>query len=100
MVTGRPAMISNSSVKSPRCMGRIFGQRGAAAAFASGADHLAHGEDALAFEEHVLGAAKADAREHRSARAWRASLGRVGIDAHGKMAGFVSPFDQRGKVVR
>jgi hypothetical protein len=38
-----------------------LGQRGAAARLVVGQDHLAHGDDAVALEEHVLGAAEADA---------------------------------------
>ena len=38
-----------------------LGERGAPALFVVGQDHLAHGDDAVGLEEHVLGAAQADA---------------------------------------
>ena len=38
-----------------------FGERLFAVAHVVGQDHFAHGVDAIAFEEHVLGAAQADA---------------------------------------
>jgi hypothetical protein len=54
-------MISNISMKSA-CAGTAAArQRGAAAGLVFGQDHLAHGADALGVEEHVLGAAEADA---------------------------------------
>ncbi len=37
-----------------------LGQGGLAAGLVVGQDHLAHGDDALVAEEHVLGAAQAD----------------------------------------
>ena len=58
-----------------------LGERAPAAGLVVGADHLAHGEDAARLEEHVLGAAQADAlgaevdapAAHRAAcRRWRA----------------------------
>ena len=61
MVTGRPAMISNSSTKSSRCIGSSLASAARRACLVVGQDHLAHGEDALVLEEHVLGAAQADA---------------------------------------
>ena len=54
-------MIANSSTKSLRCIGSSSCQRGAPARLVVGEDHLAHGADAVLLEEHVLGAAQADA---------------------------------------
>jgi hypothetical protein len=51
-----------------------LGQRGAAALLVVGQDHLADGDDAVALEEHVLGAAQADALAP-NLRAWAASAG-------------------------
>ena len=61
MVTGRPAMISNSSTKSARCIGRILASALRPALGVVGQDHLPHGDDPVGLEEHVLGAAQADA---------------------------------------
>ena len=41
--------------------GQQLGERGAAARLVVGQDHLAHGGDARGVEEHMLGAAQADA---------------------------------------
>ena len=61
MVTGSPAMISNSSMKSLRCIGRILASAARRPSSFVGHDHLAHRDDAVGLEEHVLGAAQADA---------------------------------------
>ncbi len=61
-------------------------------------DHFAHRVDAVALEEHVLGAAQADSR-----RAERDGvlglLRRVGVGAHGHARGRVAPFHQLLKVL-
>ena len=58
-----------------------LGQRLAPALRILGHDHLAHRDDAVALEEHVLGAAQADAFGAEAARGAR--VGRcVGIGAH------------------
>ena len=54
-------MISNSSTKSSRCIGRSLASAVAPALLVVGQDHLAHGDDAVGLEEHVLGAAEPDA---------------------------------------
>ncbi len=64
-------------------MGRIFASAVRRPLFAGGADHLAHGKNALALEEHVLGAAKADA-ERAECASLASILRRVGVDAHGQ----------------
>ncbi len=62
-----------------------------------GHDHLAHGDDALAVEEHVLGAAEADALGAEAARVL--GIGRrVGIGAHAHRAHLVGPAHQRREI--
>ena len=56
-----PAMISNSSMKSLRCMGRSLASAARLPSVVVGEDHLAHRHDAALLEEHMLGAAKPDA---------------------------------------
>ena len=70
-----------------------LGKRGTARLFVVGEDHLAHRLDAALVEEHVLGAAEADAlgaEAHGSFRIGR----RVGIGAHAELAHLVGPADQ------
>ena len=54
-------MIVKSSTKSCALERQELGERRAAARLVVGQDHLAHRDDAVALEEHVLGAAEADA---------------------------------------
>ena len=54
-------MISNSSTKSSRCIGSSLASAARRRLLVVGEDHLAHGADAVLVEEHVLGAAQADA---------------------------------------
>src|SRR3546814_10480094 len=57
-----------------------LGERRAPPLLVGGQDHLAHGDDALALEEHMLGAAQPDALGPELAR--RAGVGRgLGIGA-------------------
>ena len=81
MVTGRPAMISNSSMKSLRCIGRILASAARRPFSLVGQDHLAHRDDAVGIEEHVLGAAEADALGAEFARGAGIER-RLGIGAH------------------
>ena len=71
--------------------GSILASARAAAASLLGEDHLAHGEDAVALEEHMLGAAQPDAfgaegarlARHRAAcRHWRALSAGAQLSAH------------------
>jgi hypothetical protein len=80
IVTGRPAMISNSATKSARCIGSSLASA-LRRPSVLGEDHLAHGEDAALLEEHVLGAAKADALGAEGERLARVGR-RVGIGAY------------------
>ena len=98
MVTGRPAMISNSSTKSARCIGNSLAIAVRRDLLVVGEDHLAHRLDAVLVEEHVLGAAEADAlgaETHGGLRVGR----RIGIGAHAEAAHLVGPADQRGEIV-
>ena len=81
MVTGSPAITLKSSSKSLRCIGRSFASAAARLVFVIGQDHLAHRDDAVGLEEHMLGAAQADTfgaelarrgRVGRACRHWRA----------------------------
>ena len=74
-----------------------FGQRGFALVFGIGQDHLAHRDDAVGVEEHMLGAAKADAFGAEVARR-RGVGGRVGIGAHLQRADRIRPAHQRAEI--
>jgi hypothetical protein len=76
--------------KSLRWKGSSFFQRLLARRLVVGEDHLAHREDAVALEEHVLGAAQADALGAEVASALRVG-GRVGVGAHAQRAELVGP---------
>ena len=74
-----------------------LGQRGAAAASLRGEDHLAHRDDAVGLEEHVLGAAEADALGAEIAR--RAGIERrFGIGAHLHAADRIGPCHDGGEI--
>ncbi len=67
-----------------------LGERGAARLLVVGEDHLAHREDAVGLEEHVLGAAQPDAFGAVFQRG--AGIGRrIGIGAHAEAAHLVGP---------
>ncbi len=68
MVTGRPAMISNSSTKSWRCVGRSLASAARRPSWSSARIISRIGEDAVLLEEHMLGAAKPDAVGAEGAR--------------------------------
>ena len=76
-----------------------LGERRAAPFRILGEDHLAHGEDALLLEEHVLGAAEPDAFGAEGARLARIGR-RIGIGAHLQAAEAVGPLHQGVEVVR
>ena len=97
MVTGAPAMISNSSMKSLRCMGRSLASARAPALGIVGEDHLAHRHDAALLEEHMLGAAKPDAVGAEGKRLAGVG-GRVGVGAHLHAAELIGPAHQRQEV--
>jgi hypothetical protein len=62
MVTGSPAHGGKQAFKVTALYRQQLGQRFAAPGLVVGQDHLAHGDDALAFKKHVLGTAQANAR--------------------------------------
>ena len=81
MVTGRPAISSNSPSKSSRCIGRSRLSARPAVLGRRGEDHRLHRGLAVRGHEHVLGPAQADAlgaelarapRRPRACRRWRA----------------------------
>ena len=61
MVTGNPSMARKTPTKSAALHGQQFLQRGAAVFLVVGENHGAHVRQAVLGEEHVLGAAQADA---------------------------------------
>ena len=72
-----------------------LGERGAPRAGGVGQDHLAHRLDLALAEEHVLGAAEADALGAEGQR--RAALIRlIGVGAHAHPAGLVRPGHELG----
>ena len=95
-MTGSPFMISNSSTKSLRCIGRILASA-ARRAFSSSARIISRTARMRSLvEEHVLGAAQPDAlgaEFQRGARIGR----RIGIGAHAELAHLVGPAHQRGE---
>ena len=75
MVTGSPSSPRKIPSKSSRWSGRSLASALARARSVVGEDHLAHGGDALLVEEHVLGAAEADALGAEGLRRSAASSG-------------------------
>ena len=74
-------------------------QRRAPARFVVGQDHLAHGDDAVALEKHMLGAAEADALGPEGPR--RAGVARrVGVGANLESARRVGPTHQGRELAR
>ena len=85
MVTGSPAMMRNSSTKSSRWNGSSLASAARRPRSSLGHDHLPHRADALGIEEHVLGAAEADALGAELARGLRVER-RLGVGAHAEPA--------------
>jgi hypothetical protein len=71
-------------------VGEEFGERLFAIVGLLGQDHLAHGIDAIAFEEHVFGAAEADAGGAEGDGVG-GLLGGVGVGADLEAADFAAP---------
>ena len=63
-----------------------------------GQDHLAHGVDAVAFEEHVLGAGEADA-DRAEGHGLAGLLGIVRVRAHVHAGSLSAPLHQLGEVL-
>ena len=72
-------------------------ERVAAALLVAGEDHLLHDGQPLLAEEHVLGAAEADALRAELARL-RGVLGVVGVRAHLQVPRLVGPLENRLEV--
>jgi hypothetical protein len=84
MTTGKPSMAVNRPAKSLRCMGRsLAGPCGGL--FVARQDHGLHVLDAVLGEEHVLGAAQADAFGAELAGGLGVARD-VGIGAHAELA--------------
>ena len=97
MVTGSPSITLKIASKSPRCMGSSLASAASRSCFGIGQDHLAHRDDAVGVEEHVLGAAKPDAFGAEFAR--RGGVGgRVGIGAHLQGAHRIGPAHQGAEI--
>ena len=97
IVTGRPSMIVNSSTKSARCIGRSLSSAARRAGLVVGEDHLAHRDDAILLEEHVLGPAEADALGAEGERGPRVGR-RLGIGADPHPPRLVGPLHQLAEV--
>ena len=81
MVTGSPAMIAEQLDEIVALGRQQLVERAAAARLVLGQDHLAHSADPLGVEEHMLGAAEADALGAELARGFGVER-RLGIGAH------------------
>ena len=92
-------MIAKSSTKSCALHRQELRERGAPAGLVVGEDHLAHREDAVALEEHVLGAAEADALGAEVARRARV-VRRVGVGADLELARLVGPVHEGRELAR
>ena len=98
MVTGRPSIASKMPTKSSFWNGSSLASGLLAALLVVGEDHLPHGDDPLVLaEEHVLGAAQADAFGAELAGLDGVG-GRVGVGADLQLADLVGPGHQRGEV--
>ena len=88
----RAGAIADRVAQADALVDALIGQRErrAPAVVVGGEDHLAHREDALVVEEHVLGAAQADALGAEAARGPRVQR-RVGVGAHAQAADRVDP---------
>ena len=79
--------------------GEQLGERGATAGFAVGEDHLADRGDAIGVEEHMFGAAQANAFGTKGASNARISRC-VGIGAHFHAAALIGPLHESCKFAR
>ena len=94
MHAGRPAKRAEDAFEIALLQRQQFGERFFAAFHVVGQNHLAHGDDAVAFEEHVLGAAEADAFGAESDGVFDL-IGLVGIGAQTELAILVGQLHQR-----
>ena len=96
MVTGLPSMASWIPSKSPCCMGSSQ-PRFLTLLHGVGADHLTDGGDAVALEEHMLGAAQADALSTQLT-GLGGVVGGVGIGTHPQAAELIGPAHDAAEV--
>ncbi len=88
MVTGRPAIARKRPAKSSRWKGSIFANAASRVGRVLGHDHFAHLGDVI--EEHVLGAAQADALGAEGDRLG-GLVGQVGVGANPQLAMLLGP---------
>ena len=90
---GRPSARKMPS-KSPCCSGSNLASAFLRSSNVVGEDHLADGDDAIAFEEHVLGAAEADAIGAEGDGVFDL-IGLIGVGAEAELAILVGQLHQR-----
>ena len=90
MVTGSPAMISNSASKSARCMGRILASARRRPA-SSSAQIISRMARMRLSSKNMCSVRHSPMPSAPKSRAWRASRGRVGVGAHAERARRVGP---------
>ena len=98
IVTGRPVMMRKISTKSSRCIGSSLASAARRPALVVGQDHLAHRDDAVGRRRTCARCGRGRCPRRRSARAVRASVGRVGVGAHLQRADRVGPAHQRREI--
>ena len=81
IVTGQPVHRLEDPLEVGALHGQQLGERAPAPALVARDDHLAHRRDAVALEEHVLGATQPDSLGAEAARDARV-VRRVGVRAH------------------
>ena len=93
----QPVHLAEDADEVPRWCGRSFARRSRGPHVVR-EDHLAHRTDALLVEEHVLGAAEADALGAERARSARRAG--VGVGAHLHRAHLVGPGHELAELAR
>ena len=99
MVTGKPSIARKIPSKSARCIGSSLASARSRPAVSWRHDHLPHRGEPLALEEHVLGAAEADALGAEVAAPVRVGR-RVGVDPHPELPDPVGPLHEPDEVRR
>ena len=94
-MTGSPSIAWKMPTKSSRWIGSSFASARSRPARVVGEDHLAHRVDAVALEEHVLGAAEADALGAELARDLARRRGVSALARTFRRADLVGPAHQR-----
>ena len=98
IVAGSPFSSLNMPSEILALIGQQFGQRLLPVFGLFGENHLAHGIDAVALEEHVLGAAEADAGGAERDGVGRL-LGVVGVGADLQARGLGAPFHELREIL-